>query len=251
MVKFFSVLKDLTLKNFKAKYIDSILGIIWPIITPLLMALVISFIFTQILKVSMENFSFFVLSGFLPWMFFSRSLSESTNSIIENKDLLKQYNFPREIIPLSVSLSNFLSFILGFIVILPIFIIYNNHILKFLWFLPIILGLFLLFASGFCLILSALNVFIRDVVHMVEIGLLFWFWMTPVFYSVEMVPKSYQIICYLNPLTFFVIIFKDLLFKAKLPELNIVIITILISFFIFITGHIIFSKLSSKFLKKV
>jgi len=245
------ILKSLTIKNFKTKYIGSTMGITWPIITPLLMAVVINFIFTKILKVEIDNFTFFVLSGFLPWMFFSKTLSDSTNSIINNVNLLNQFSLPIEIIPLSYLLTNFISFLIGFIVILPIFIFFSTEIILYIWFLPVVLIFFLLFTSGICLFLASINVFFRDTGHILEIILLFWFWMTPIFYSIEMVPLPYRIICYLNPLTFYIIMFRDLLYEANLPNIMFIIISVILAFIVQILGYMFFVKVSPKFLKRI
>lgn len=244
-------LKSLTLKNFKAKYVGSFMSIAWTVITPLLMAGVITIIFTKILKVQIVHFPLFILSGYLPWMFFSKALSEGTNSIIQNVNLLNQFKFSREIIPLSVVFANFLSFLLGFIVILPLFIIFNHRVILYIWFLPVILIFFLLFTCGICLFLASINVLIRDVAHIVEIGLLFWFWLTPIFYSIKMVPESYRMICYLNPLTIFIIMFKDVLYRAILPDVWIIAIGGISAFTIGILGYMVFKKLSPIFLKRI
>ncbi len=244
-------LKSLTIKNLKAKYVGSIMGITWVIITPLLMTVVISFVFTKILKVEIPNFQLFILSGFLPWIFFSRALSEATDSIINNVNLLNQFKFSREIIPLSYLLANFIGFILGFVVILPLFIIFNYRVILYIWFLPVILILFLLFTSGICLFLSSLNVLIRDVSHILEVGLLFWFWMTPIFYSIEMIPAPYRIICYLNPLTFYMIMFRDILYGATLPNIWVIAVGAILAFLAQVLGYMFFLKISPEFLKRI
>jgi len=113
----------LSRKELKNKYSGSRLGIWWAVILPLLLALSISLIFTKAFRVEIPNYTFFVLSAILPWTFFSQSLSEVANSFIVNKSLLRQGVFPREIIPVSSIVGNFLNFSIGFIVISPIFII--------------------------------------------------------------------------------------------------------------------------------
>ncbi len=100
-------LKDMVIKELKAKYSNSILGISWAVVNPLLIMLVISFVFTAVFKVEMKNFPFFILSGILPWMFFSTALSESAFSIINQAQVLRQFNIPKEILPLSSIFANF------------------------------------------------------------------------------------------------------------------------------------------------
>jgi len=116
------ILKDMVVKELKAKYSGSVLGLAWAIIIPLLIMGVISFVFGSVLKIETQNFPLFVLSGILPWMFFAAALSNATNSILNQKHLLRQFTFNIEILPLSSILADLLNFLLGWIVIIPIFL---------------------------------------------------------------------------------------------------------------------------------
>jgi len=104
------VLLTMAIKELKVKYVNSIFGICWMVINPILIVLSITFVFVVIFQTKIDNFPFFVLTGIFPWMFFSNSLSEATFSILSKRPILRQYNLPLEIIPMSVILSNFLSF---------------------------------------------------------------------------------------------------------------------------------------------
>jgi ABC-2 type transport system permease protein len=161
-----NILKTLVIRNLKARYEGSFLGMLWTVITPLIITAVISFVFTRVLKVGIPGFALFVLSAFLPWMFFSRTLNESANSIIVNSSLLNQFHFPKELIPLSVVISNIISFLAGFIVILPIFFVFNPAIGKYIWILPFNILFFSFFVLGMCFFLSAVTVYVRDINHL-------------------------------------------------------------------------------------
>ncbi len=119
------ILKNIVLKEIKAKYAGSLLGIFWALITPLLITIAVSFIFTKIMRMDIKHFPLFVLSAILPWMCFSASLFDATNSIVKNSHLLNQFVISREILPISAVLANFINFSFGLVVMLPIFMIFK------------------------------------------------------------------------------------------------------------------------------
>jgi lipopolysaccharide transport system permease protein len=100
------ILWDMTLQQLKTKYAGSKLGIWWAVITPLLLAVSINFIFTTVFKINIPNYTFFILAGLIPWIFFTNALSEVANSFLANSPILNQAIFPRELVPFSTILSN-------------------------------------------------------------------------------------------------------------------------------------------------
>jgi len=227
------------------------LGIWWAVITPLLMMGAITFIFTKVLSIGIEKFSLFSLAGIMPWFFLSISLSEATPSLIHKAQLLKQFTFPAEFIPISSVLANFMNFLIGLLFLIPIFIIFKFKVISVLFFLPLVLFLHLLFTIGVGLFLSCLNVFFRDVSHFLGVVLIFWFWLTPIFYSLDMVPVSYRWICNLNPMTTYIRLYRAILFKAQVPSLQVVMFALFISIATFFIGYAVFIKRESSFIKRI
>lgn len=245
------VLKDLTVKQLKAKYSGTTLGFSLAVIVPLILALAINFIFTVIFKVRIENFPLFALSAIIPFLFFSNALGESVISIVGNLQLLKQATFPREILPLSNILANFLNFLFGFIVLLPLFIFAQVKVLVVLPFLVIPLILQLIFVLGLGLLLSALTVSFRDLNHLIPVTLMIAFWITPIFYSLDMIPWPYRWICLLNPMTYYVTLYRQILYQAELPNLLMCLGGFLIALASFSIGYIFFVKKESFILKRI
>ncbi len=229
----------LSWRILKMKYAGSRLGIWWTIISPLILALSISFIFTKVFKVHVYNYTFFVLSTILPWLFFSQSLLDAANAFFVESSLLRQINLIKEILPLSSVLCNFLSFLISFGVIIGIFLFFNWKVIFFLPMLVILLIFLLVFVWGLSFVVSTLNVFSKDVLHFLSIGLMIWFWMTPVFYSPDMIPYPYRIICMLNPLSYFVSGFRDVLYYNEIGALNFL-ISFILSIGSFLFGYYIF-----------
>lgn len=238
-------------KELKAKYTGSVLGIWWAVVIPLLIMGAVSFVFTKVMKIDIANFPLFCLAGILPWFFFSVSLSESASCLLRSAPLLRQFSFPPQFIPVSSVLANFINFIFGLICILPIFIAFKIKIIPVLSFLLLIAVLHLLFTLGVALFLSCLNVFLRDVTHLLGVVLMFWFWVTPVFYSVDMVPESYRWICTLNPMAVFITAYRDILFYARPPGLGAISSAFIISLGVFLLGDAVFAKYESAFMKRI
>lgn len=246
---FRKTLWDIAVKELKAKYAGSILGISWAVINPLLIMSAVTFIFTNIFKVEMKGFFLFVLSGIFPWFFFCNTLSDVTNSFLNKKSILHQFNLPREIIPLGSILSNFLNFLIGWLIIYPLFLFFNPKIVLLSPLLLIALLLSLLFISGLGLIFSVANIFYRDIGQLLGVLLMFWFWITPVFYSVDMVPVKFRWIYDFNPVTPYIIYYREILFAGRIPELSVFIAIFLWAFISAISGLMVFSRLESKLLK--
>jgi len=242
---------DMALKQLKAKYAGSKLGIWWAIVIPLILAASINFIFTIVFKINIPNYTLLVLAGIIPWLFFSNALGEATNSFIINSSILKQGIFPREFIPISSILANFLNFLIGLILLLPLFIILNFKVIKYLVFLFPIIILHFIFIIGLGLLLSLLNVFFRDLSYFLSIAFMLWFWITPVFFSLDMIPFPYRWICLYNPMTYYIILYQNVLFQGEIPSTSVILITFLISLGSYSIGHIIFIKNEPGLLKRI
>lgn len=240
---------EMSLKQLKSKYASSGLGMFLAFINPLLIMFAITFVFSVIFKTEIKNFSLFVLSGLLPWMFFSSALSEAAESILNKQSILRQFNIPRETLPLSSILTNFLNFLIGWVGIYPLFAVFNPKIILLLPLFIGILILSLIFISGLGLLLSVLNVFFRDIGQLLGVFLMFWFWITPVFYSLEMIPQRFRWIADFNPAACFIVYYQDVIYKAHAPCPATFMSVIFWASLTLILGFWVFARLESKFLK--
>ncbi len=245
------LLWDISVKQFKTKYSGTKLGIWWVVVTPLILAATINFVFAKVFKINIPNYTLLVLTGIMPWLYFSNALSESTNSFTTNTSILKQGIFPREFIPISFVLSNFFSFIIGFVFLLPLFVVFKLKIILLLPILFFILFLHLLFVIGVGILFSCVNVFFKDLSQALPVIFMVWFWVTPIFYSIDMVPPVFRWICLINPMSYFVVIYQNILYQAKMPDLFFIIMTLFISLLFFIIGYFVFIKKEKTILKKI
>ncbi|MCX6750321.1 MAG: ABC transporter permease [Candidatus Pacearchaeota archaeon] len=245
------ILWDMAITQLKAKYAASKLGIWWAVVTPLMLAVSINFVFTVVFKIEIKNYTLFVLAGMIPWFFSVSALTEAADSFIINSSILKQSISPREFIPMSSILANLLNFLIGLVFLLPLFIILNFRVIGLLPFLFLIIILNFIFIIGLGTLFSCVNVFFRDLTHFMSIGFMVWFWITPVFYSLDMIPFSFRLICLFNPMTHYVILYQDVLFRLTVPSLASLLIVFLISLISIFIGYFVFLKKEPSLLKRI
>ncbi|WP_040213628.1 ABC transporter permease [Clostridium polynesiense] len=220
ILKYKELLQNLTVKELKLKYKNSVLGFFWSFLNPLMMMLVYTFAFKYVLRVTTENFAVVLLAGLLPWTFFQNSINSATTSIVSNGNLVKKVYFPREIIPLSMIFSNFINFLITFIVLFLAIMVFKIKIGAAIILLPIVLILLLGITIGLSLILSSLNVIYRDVSHFVEIIFMAWFYLTPIVYSLDLIPAQFRGIILLNPLALVVESVRSTVLYNTVPSIH-------------------------------
>jgi len=245
------LLWDLAVKQLKSRYSGARLGLWWALITPVILALCINFVFISVFKINMANYTFFVLAGILAWFFSVNTLSESAESFLVNAQVLKQNLFPREFIPLSVVLTQLFNFLIGLALLLPFFIRFNPGSLKLLHMLILLVVLHSFFLAGAAFFLSTVNIFFRDLSHFLGIVFMAWFWVTPVFYSERMLPEDLRWISGLNPMAYYIGWYQDILFKGVVPGAGNMALTAGISVFVFMAGYWFFLKNEQSLLKKI
>ena len=241
----------MSLKQFRAKYAGSLLGLFWVIINPLLMVLVITFVFTAVFRTEVKDFALFILSGILPWMFFSAALSESTPSLLAQRSVLHQFSLPKEILPLSSILSFFMNFLISWCIVYPVFFLRDPRILPASLLLPVIFLLTYFFTCGIGLLFSAINIIFRDLEHLLGILLMFWFWVTPVFYSIEMVPDQFRWVFNLNPVSPFILCYREIVFYGRMPDAAVFLVIISLAFSSLFLGLTVSVWLESRILKRI
>ncbi len=180
------LLRNLVVRDLKARYKNSVLGILWSILNPLFLMIVFTILFTVLANSEIRQYPIFVLVGLIPWNFFSGALTSGTTSVTGNSSLVKKVYFPREMLPTSALLSNLVNFLFAFAVLVLFLYLFGIGLTVHALWVPVLLLTQLIFTLGLCLLLGSLTVFYRDVLMILEVVLLAWFFMTPVFYSLEM-----------------------------------------------------------------
>ena len=209
--RYYEITSVLFQKEFTARYKRTVLGYLWSIANPIAHAVLFYFVFDLVAKIQIDKFPLFLVTGLFPWQFTSNTLATSAGAFIENKEIIKRVAFPRFLINISSILQNMFHFILSIPVIL-IFLMLYDYQLSF-WYLlgiPVLCFLHSLLCFSFHIACSALNVFFRDLENLVRIALMFLFYLTPVVYTVDMVPEKYAYLINLNPMSPIIISWRKL-----------------------------------------
>ncbi len=212
------LLRNLVLRDLRVKYKGSTLGFAWSLLHPLLMAAVYTLAFRYVLRMRVEHFPVFLLSGLLPWTFFTTALSAATASVVDNSTLVRKVAFPRAILPLGSVMSQFVQFVLMYAVIVPLAAAAGRGLsLAMIALVPLAL-LQLFFTAGLGLILATAEVRLRDTRHLLEVVLQVWFWLTPIVYPIGMVPDAFRSWFSLNPMALFVTAYQDAVLGQAFPS---------------------------------
>lgn len=245
--------QHLVLRNIKARYTQSVLGIYWAIINPLLMALVLSIAFSIFVRIPTSGtpYVLFVLCGLLPWNFLAHSLTDATQSLVAHANLITKVPFPRELLPASDVAARLVDFFLSAVILLILLPVFGNPVhLTTLW-VPVLLLIQLIFTLGLSILASMANLFFRDIRQLVGIGLILWMYLTPVIYPVHLVPSEYLKFYMLNPMASLVSSYRNVILEGTAPDWGYLIVTLIISLVLLVAGYVLFKKKEPLFAERV
>ncbi len=213
-------------RDFQTRYQSSLLGVAWLVIQPLAMILVYTLIFSQVMKAKIPGndsgfaYSIYLCSGLLAWGLFSEQLNRSKNTFIENANLMKKVTFPKICLPLIVATSSLANFLIIYGLFVAFLILSGNFPgVNFLVIFPVLV-LQIVFTLGLGLALGVLNVFFRDVGQLVDVGLQFLFWGTPIVYTLSIIPEWAHFYIELNPMVHFIEVYQKVMLTQSLPTLQ-------------------------------
>ena len=238
-------------RDMRTRYKGSALGLAWSLLHPLVLAVVYTVAFRYIARIPIPNYGLFLLSGLLPWLFFAQSLALASGSITDQAQLVKKLVFPREVLPLGAVGAQFVHFAIAYLVVIPAFAAYEVGLTPAIAVLPILMLLMLAFTCGLALITSSAQVYLRDTRHLVEVLLQIWFWLTPVVYSLDLVPERLRPIFLANPMTPFVSAFRDAVVGQRVPAPATFAALVLLAAVAFLGGYAIFLRSARRFAEYV
>ena len=237
----------LALKELRVRYKRSVLGFLWALLNPALLMVVLTLVFGTIMRFSIDHYAVFLLSTLLPWTFFSQSLAYSVESIVGNGDLLKKVRIAQLVFPVAAVVSNIINFLLSLLPLM-LLIALMRFPLHWTWvYLPIpMLGLFL-FTLGTAFFFATINVFYRDVSHIVQILLSAWFYFSPVIYSLDFVSSKYRWLFRINPMLYVLNGFRLAVYYGMLPSLKSVGMSLACGIIALIVGFAVFRRYQNSF----
>lgn len=253
MIKIFStyyeLLRELTKREIKQRYKQSILGYAWVILNPFFQMLVMAFVFSKIIR--FENlgvpYTIYLYAGLLPWTLFSNSLMSSVNILINNSSLINKIYFPREIFIISTIIAKIVDYLLASTIFILFLYIYKIPItFNILFFIPIFF-IQIIFMYSLSIILAALNLFYRDIQYLLSLFLLLMMYLTPVIYPVETMPTTIQWVFKLNPMAVLINAYRQVIFTRNLPNFQSLFIALMVSLLLYAFARYIFKKLEKLF----
>ncbi|MBB2182839.1 ABC transporter permease [Lachnospiraceae bacterium MD1] len=243
---------SLVKRDLRGRYKGSVLGFLWTFINPLLQLAVYTLVFSVIMKTGIERFYLFLFVGLVPWMFFSTCLTGGASCIMAQQDMVKKIYFPREVLPISYVISQFINMLLTFIIIFLVVIISGIGI-NFIavLYLPVIMLVEFILALGVAMLVSALTVYFRDLEYILGIISMAWMYLTPIIYSEDFVPKEIKPIFNLNPMKPIITAYRDILYYKQIPQIGTLLHAFLLGVVVLILGSLVFSKLKRHFAEEL
>ncbi len=219
------LIRNLVLRDLRARYKGSALGYLWTQLAPLGMMLVYVVVFSLIIPGGIAQFPVFVIVALLPWNYTAEAVTGGTRSVIDSSALVKKVYFPREVLPLANVLSSLLNFLLSLpVMFLVMAVVQLTSLgrLNFTWtiaYLPVLLIIQTVLLAGLALLLSATAVFFRDVVHLVGILVNIWFFLTPVIYPLSTLGDglAVRLVRWFNPMASLIEFYREVLYGAAVP----------------------------------
>lgn len=243
------LLINIALRDIKARYKQSLLGVAWAIIQPLSLMLIFTAVFSKFLHIQTGDTPYPVFSycSLLPWSFFASSLTFAIPSLINNSNLVSKIYFPREIFPIASVLACLLDFLIAGILFIFMMFYYHIQLSWCIFFVPFIVCIQILFTMGIAFFGSAVIVFFRDVRYIVPLGIQIWMFATPVVYPTSIVPAKYLSIYMLNPMAGIIDSYRQVILYRELPDIRYLGLALLISVLSFSMAYCFFKRVEMKF----
>lgn len=238
-------------RDITKKYRRSFLGILWSLLNPMMMIIITAMVFSTLFRFEIHNYALYLLIGQVVFTFYAESTIFAMNSILENSALLKKIYVPKFLFPMARIISSCVNLLFTLPAIFIIMLVTEGEISASVLFLVIPLGLFLLFCTGIGMILSACMVYFRDLGHLYGILITALSYATPIFYPVSIVPEQYRFLLICNPVYYYVMMFRDVLYDGRLPSADILLTCVCLSAASVIIGFNVFNRVENRFINYI
>jgi len=205
-------------RELRTRYKGSFFGFLWAILSPLGTVVVLEFVFSRVLSITVPNFGAFIYSGLLPWVWFSTAVQSGSMTLTEHRDLVRTPFFAKPLLPAVVACTNFLLYIVALPVLVALLLLDGIPVTTAILALPIIWVVQMLLTMAATILIAASGVLIRDVQHLMGVVLLFWFYLTPIFYGLDQVPPDAAKWMALNPMAPIVTAHRDVTLYGRQPD---------------------------------
>lgn len=239
----------LSWRDLKVRYKQTFIGAAWSIVRPLLTTIILSFVFSRIANISNNSkipYLLIVYVAMLPWQFFSVGLSEASNSLVGNINLITKVYFPRIIIPISTIITNLVDLLISLVILVILMWFYKIDVQFTILFLPLLILLTVFLTTGIGLYLTSLNVKYRDFRYIIPFIIQIGLYITPIGFVTDIVPEKYKLLYYFNPLVGLIDLFRWSLLGSTFNTISFLISTFEI-FLILLIGIFYFRSMEKSF----
>ncbi len=249
--KFQPLLNELIARDIKIKYRKSVLGVLWTLLNPLCMMIVLSIVFSNLFKFDIEYFPVYLLSGQLIFNFFSESTTNAMSAIIANGPLIKKIYVPKYLFVLSRVFSSTINLLASFTAMICVMLAMRIelHYTVFLVILP--LFFIVVFSLGVGLVLSAITVKFRDIMHLYSVFVTALMYLTPVIYPMSILPDWLRPIVLYNPITNILLMFRGVMLYNSLPSVSSIVIAVIECIVMLALGLYVFYKNQDDFILNI
>ncbi len=251
------ILQQLVSRDFKLKYRRSVLGVLWSVLNPLLMMAVLSLVFSNMFRFEIDKYPVYLILGMTLFTLMSDSTSSAMSSIIDASALLKKVRVEKAVFPIEKVLFALVNYLFSFAAVIVVMIVFGIHPSWCMLALPLLLLYVVVFCAGIGLLLSALSVFFRDVMHLWSVVITAWNYLTPIFWPEEMLTsgalsaglgQALMAVEQFNPMYYFVSYMRQIMMYGTMPGLDFNLICLAFAAVTFIVGLLVFRKAQSKFI---
>lgn len=245
------LLQLLVSNSIKTRYKRSALGVLWTLLNPLLTTIVLTVALSQLFRFRIENYPVYLLSGLIAWNFFSQTVTQVMSTLIWGSRLMKRIYVPRTVFPISVVGNGLVNLTLALIPLLVIMLFVHQPLRWTLLLLPLAMLVLSMFTTGLSLLLATLAVYFVDLVEMVKILLMAWFYLTPIIYPMEAVPPKFAWLIQLNPMSYFIEVFRGLIYDGRIPSASHLVPALALSVIVLLAGWVIFTRKANEFAYRI
>lgn len=243
-----NLLLNLVRRDLTVRYKRSMIGFFWTMLNPLILMIILTLVFSNIFRFEgIDHYEIYFLSEYLVFAFFTQTTIQSMTSLAWNGALMKRVRVPKSVFALSTTISGLVNLCLAYLPLFVIMIVRGAPIRPTVLFLPVAFIIIAVFALGVSLLLSALAVYFEDVSQMYQVGTVALFYMTPIIYPIGIVPYKFLWLIRLNPLTQLFKLVRDPVYNGTLPELHIIVASLVSAVVALVVGWKVFYRLSRGF----
>jgi len=251
LIKYRELVRQFVSRSIKTRYKRSVLGVFWTLLNPLLTMIVLTIIFSQVFRFSVENYPVYVLCGLVVWNFYSNATTGAMSDMLWSGNLLGRIYVPKSVFAVSAIGTGLINLLISLIPVFLIALILKVQITPAIFVMPFSILLLAIFSLGFGLTLSTAAVFFGDMEPVYNVLLMIWFYATPIIYPVDVIPEQFHWLIRFNPLYYFLTIFRDPLYNGTIPEPVFWIVSSVLAFGMLAVGAYIFTSRSNEYAYRI